>query len=88
MYFYSFSILGLPIPKRTGTCRMGFYLFDFKKVNKKLLAKNMLYGISQNVSAMITHFGGVLPEDVALIIKTCNTWITGYLRLAFQSYST
>ena len=48
--------------------RMGFYFFDRKKVNKKLLAKNKLYGVSMNVSALITHFGGVLPEDVALMI--------------------
>jgi len=47
---------------------MGFYFFDRKKVNKKLLAKNKLYGVSMNVSALITHFGGVLPEVVALMI--------------------
>ena len=48
--------------------RMGFYFFGRKKVNKKLLAKNKLYGFSINVNALITHFGGVLPEVVALII--------------------
>ena len=47
---------------------MGFYFFDRKKVNKKLLAKNKLYGVSMNAGALITHFGGVLPEVVALMI--------------------
>ena len=47
---------------------MGFYFFDRKKVNKKLLVKNKLYGVSMNVSALITHFGGVLSEVVALMI--------------------
>ena len=46
---------------------MGFYFFAIKKVNKKIFAKNKLYGVSMNVSALITHFGGVLPEDVALM---------------------
>ena len=56
-----------PDPKRTGTGWMGFYFFAIKKVNKKIFAKNKLYGVSMNVSALITHFGGVLPEDVALM---------------------
>ena len=45
---------------------MGFYFFGCKKVNKKILAKNKLYGVSINVGALITHFGGVLiilPES-------------------------
>ena len=46
---------------------MGFYFFGRKKVNKKLLAKNKLYGVSMNAGALITHFGGVLPEVVALM---------------------
>ena len=41
---------------------MGFYFFAIKKVNKKLLAKNKLYGVSINPCALITHFGGVLAE--------------------------
>ena len=68
MYFYSYSILELPITKRTGTGWMGFYFFAIKKVNKKIFAKNKLYGVSINASALITHFGGVLPEDVAWMI--------------------
>ena len=55
-----------PDPKRTGTGWMGFYFFGRKKVNKKLLAKNKLYGISINLNALITHFGGVLREVMAL----------------------
>ena len=47
---------------------MGFYFFAIKKVNKKIFAKNKLYGVSINASALITHFGGVLPEDVAWMI--------------------
>ena len=47
---------------------MGFYFFCRKKVNKKLLAKNKLYGVSINVGALITHFGGVLSEGFALLI--------------------
>ena len=57
-----------PDPERTGTGWMGFYFFDRKKVNQKLPAKNKLYGVSMNVSALITHFGGVLSEVVALMI--------------------
>ena len=45
---------------------MGFYFFGRKKVNKKLLAKNKLDGVSIILSAFITHFGGVLAEDLAL----------------------
>ena len=45
---------------------MGFYFFDRKKVNKKLFAKISLYGVSIRVSALITHFGGVLSGVMAL----------------------
>ena len=44
-----------------------FYFFGRKKVNKKLLAKNKLYGVSINVSALITHFGDVLPDEFSLM---------------------
>ena len=46
---------------------MGFYFFGCKKVNKKILAKYKLYGVSINVGALITHFGGVLSEGFALM---------------------
>ena len=46
---------------------MGFYFFGRKKVNKKLLAKNKLDGVSINLGALITHFGGDLREDLALM---------------------
>ena len=54
--------------KGPGQAGWAFTFLIAKKVNKKLLAKNKLYGVSINVSALITHFGGVLPEDVALMI--------------------
>ena len=47
---------------------MGFYFFDRKKVNKKLFAKNKLDGVSIHLSALITHFGGVLTEEFTLMI--------------------
>ena len=47
---------------------MGFYFFGRKKVNKKLLAKNKLYGVSMNLNALITHFGGVQSKESALMI--------------------
>ena len=67
LYFYLYSILELQF--RSGPGQAGcFYSFYRKKVNKKLPAKNKLYGISMNVSALITHFGAGLPEVVALMI--------------------
>lgn len=36
---------------------MGVYFFGRKEVNKKLPAKNKLYGVSIKVSALISHFG-------------------------------
>jgi hypothetical protein len=46
---------------------MGFYFFAIKKVNKKIFAKNKLYGVSMNkLCALITHFGGVLEGGFAL----------------------
>ena len=62
---------------------MGFYFFGRKKVNKKLLAKNKLDGVSMKVGALITHFGGVLLKGIALMI--CWAFLQGYL--AFLSYS-
>ena len=64
-----------PDPKKDRDRLDGLLLFWDQKSKQKNLHQNKLDGVSIDLSALITHFGGVLSEDLVLLIY--NRFFTG-----------